>query len=93
MPTVVEYTDKQPPRNDYPDRIVSPTHPGRCCTAHEAVIGGPQVDGQWLYEYRRCAVCGFTVRRILQRLPDLQAIAGLQEAFRSQPGRYDAAVP
>jgi len=93
MATIVEYSDSKGPRNDYPARIVSPTRPSRCCSGGLGVVGAPQVDGQWLYEYRRCPTCGFTVRKIVQRLPDLQAITALQEALREHPAGSGAARP
>jgi len=65
--TIVEYTDRTPPRNDYPVRIVSPLLPAPCCASAMAEIGDPQTDGLLLFQYRRCPVCGFTVRKILAK--------------------------
>lgn len=70
MPTIVEYTDKVPPRNVYPERIVSPLHSGPCCFSHMASVGDIQRDGNWEYVYRRCQRCGFAVRMIGREVPD-----------------------
>ena len=48
MPTIVEYTDKIPPQNQYPDRIVSPPRSGSCCFTHMETVGTPQADGRWI---------------------------------------------
>ena len=37
MPTIVEYTDAQAPRNQYPDQIISPMQARACC--HEPPSG------------------------------------------------------
>jgi hypothetical protein len=41
-------------------------------------VGAAQQDGRWLFQYRRCRECGFTVRVILREIPD----AALAEALR-----------
>ncbi len=82
MPTIVEYTDARSPRNEYPDRIVSPLQAGPCCFTDMENVGVPAVEGRWRYQYRRCRVCGFTVRVIIQELPDADAIASLRATFR-----------
>ena len=61
MRTIVEYTDARRPRNEYPRRIVSPTHPGPCCAADMKPIGKAYRDrGKFIY--KRCTKCGYTVR-------------------------------
>lgn len=62
MKTIVEYTDRKRPLNTYPRRIISPTRPGPCCASHMRQIGRPFEEGNRTYTYRRCRVCGFTVR-------------------------------
>ena len=81
MATIVTYTDQQPACNRYPDRIVSPSRAGPCCFIDMETIGAPQRDGQWLFCYRRCRHCGFTVRGILRAMPDPTLVGSLQKAF------------
>lgn len=65
MATIVEYTDEKRPVNTYPKRIVSPTKAGACCPQHMEQIGGIEQEEKRSYFYRRCRVCGFTVRHFL----------------------------
>jgi hypothetical protein len=70
MTTIVTYTDRMPPENHYPRRIVSPPRSGPCCFSDMEGIGERQRDGNWEYIYKRCRTCGFTVRMIEAELPD-----------------------
>jgi len=81
MPTIVEYSDTIPPQNQYPDRIISPPRSESCCLINMEAVGTPQVDGRWVYQYKRCRRCGFAVRSILKALPDLAIVAALQATF------------
>ncbi len=87
MPTIVEYTMSQAPRNAYPDRIVSPLQAGPCCFTDMEQIGEPEVEGRWRYQYRRCRKCGYTVRAIIQVLPDDEAITSLRSTFEAMLNR------
>ena len=82
MPTIIEYTNTKPPQNLYPDRIVSPPRPATCCTLNMEQIGEPLVEGSWLYHYKRCRQCGFSVRLVVKQLPDQQLFRTLQTIFR-----------
>jgi hypothetical protein len=64
MENIIEYRDDQPPVNEYPRRIVSPTQPSRCCAASMEEVGQHAKDASWRFFYKRCAVCGYTVRHI-----------------------------
>jgi len=44
-------------------------------------LGTPQKDERWVYQYRRCRRCGFTVRVILREIPDATLIAHLREGM------------
>jgi ribosomal protein S14 len=33
-------------------------------------VGAPQADRRWVFQYRRCERCGFTVRRVVRELFD-----------------------
>jgi hypothetical protein len=70
MATIVEYTDQKRPKNLFPERIVSPVRSGPCCFSDMEEIGEPQEDGRWVFRYKRCRKCGFTVRVILREIPD-----------------------
>lgn len=81
MGTIVVYTDHQPPQNAYPGRIVSPTRSGPCCFSSMDDVGSTQQDGRWLFQYRRCRQCGFTVRTVVRELPDAVLIADLRKTL------------
>lgn len=70
MPTIVTYTDREPARNQYPRRIVSPSRPKSCCFTDMAEVGPAHREDRWEYQYRRCRECGFTVRVLLRPIPD-----------------------
>ena len=79
MATIVEYTDRKTPRNDYPRRIVSPPHSGSCCFSDMEELGAAEQEGQWMVQYKRCRRCGFTVRVVLRELLDTKLAAELQQ--------------
>lgn len=62
MDSIIEYRNDQPATNDYPRRIVSPTRPSACCMRRMERIGRPAFDAAWRFYYKRCTVCGYTVR-------------------------------
>jgi len=76
--TIVEYTDLKSPTNEFPVRIVSPTHSGACCFSRMEPVGGVQQEGRWEYQYKRCPVCGFTVRSVIREIPDAALIHDLR---------------
>lgn len=90
MPTIV-WTDEQVPQM-HPDLIVSPRKSRLCCLTNMTPAGPEQTEQTahawrgWGWQRRvrwqlsRCAVCGFTVRRILA--DDLDA--GLAVAIRKE---------
>ena len=78
MATIVAYTDHEPPRNLYPQRIVSPVRSGPCCFTDMEAIGEPQTDRRWVFQYRRCRQCGFVLRVILREIPDTALAAELR---------------
>jgi hypothetical protein len=80
MATIVEYTDRKSPRNQYPDRIISPSHSGPCCFSDMEEVGRTQQEGHWTFHYRRCRTCGFTVRFILRENADV-LLNDLRKAF------------
>ena len=81
--TIVEYTDREFARNEFPVRIVSPPRPGACCGAHMVGVGDVREAARWIAQYRRCTRCGFTVRRILHEIPDGETLKRLRRALAS----------
>lgn len=79
--TIVKYTTEKKARNAYPRRIVSPPSPSRCCATEMEQLGKIQRGGIWPYFYKRCRVCGFTVRHFLP-VPTV----GLLEIFNGEGG-------
>lgn len=83
MATIVEYTDRKPPKNEYPRRIVSPSRSGPCCFTDMEEVGTAQQEERWVFQYRRCRKCGFTVRVILREIPDTALAAALRRTLAS----------
>jgi hypothetical protein len=81
MPTIVEYADNKEPKNQYPERIISPPRSGPCCFSDMEEIGEPREDGRWVFQYRRCRRCGFTVRVVLREIPDAAMLEDLRETL------------
>jgi hypothetical protein len=76
MATIVEYTDEKKPTNAYPKRIVSPREPGPCCVSKMEQIGTEQREQGWTFIYKRCRKCGFTVRHVTSRDPQVMIKKG-----------------
>jgi hypothetical protein len=83
MSTIVEYTDRAVPKNEYPRRIVSPTRSSSCCFSKMEDLGPIQREGRWEFQYRRCGKCGFTVRVVLRELADDALIAELRRTLET----------
>ena len=67
--TIVEYDQRSGTLNAYPDRIISPPHPSECCFSGMEQVGDVEEDGSWLFVYKRCRTCGYTVRHFLMMSP------------------------
>ncbi len=81
MATIVEYTDLKQPENHFPERIVSPPRSSACCFSDMEELGEAQEATRWVYQYKRCKKCGFTVRVILREIPDLALAAELRKTL------------
>ena len=79
MATIVQYTDTHPAHNGYPTRIISPTRSSSCCFSDMEPMGGPQQEGRWMFQYKRCRTCGYAVRVIVREIPDAALIADLRQ--------------
>jgi len=69
MPSIVEYHERKAALNAYPERIISPVHPSECCYSGMEEVGPVEEDGNWLFIYKRCRTCGYTVRHFLVMSP------------------------
>jgi len=81
MATIVEYTAEKRPENHYPMRIISPPHCRPCCFSDMEEVGDPQAERHWLFQYKRCKRCGFTVRVILREILDAALAAELRQTL------------
>jgi hypothetical protein len=70
MATIVEYTDQKRAKNLYPKRIISPSQSSPCCFSDMEEVGTPLQDDRWIYQYKRCRSCGFSVRVIVREIPN-----------------------
>lgn len=66
LKTIVHYTTEAEPFNGYPNRIVSPPLAGSCCADAMEPLGNLHWDDELPYLYRRCRLCGHTVRHFLE---------------------------
>ncbi len=72
--SIIVYTKDQKPRNEYPKRIVSPPYPAACCTdANRERIGKIHEELGRNYYYKRCRVCGHTVKYYFNVQSDLDS--------------------
>jgi hypothetical protein len=79
MENIIQFRDDIPAVNEYPHRIVSPTTSSACCTGHMEPVGNPEIDADWRFYYKRCNVCGYSVRcfyapSLVSRLEQAHAI-------------------
>ncbi len=81
MATIVEYTDRKRPQNLYPKRIISPARPQPCCYSDMEEIGTAHETVRWVFRYKRCRQCGFTVRVIVREIRDEALLAGLRQTL------------
>ena len=60
---IIRYDDSEKARNDYPRRIVSPTHQSPCCSDNNREIIGSkrEIDG-FKFCYKICQKCGHAVK-------------------------------
>lgn len=79
--TIVCYSDIQIPINEFPTRIISPSHSGPCCLRAMTLLEPEIRDHVAVYQYKRCARCGYTVRHVSQVLPNEAAMADLRKAI------------
>ena len=83
MATIVEYSRQKKAINAYPARIISPPAPGDCCSSLAIQVGEVQDEQGWPFVYRRCAVCGFTVRHLAPREELLETVRSWRNSGRA----------
>ncbi len=92
MPTIVTYTDAEPPSAEFPQRIISPSRSSPCCLSGMEDLGTVQADERYEYAYRRCRTCGFTVRTIVRPIIDEARLAAVRKVFAETIGRAFSGV-
>ncbi|OGP85985.1 MAG: hypothetical protein A2Y95_11210 [Deltaproteobacteria bacterium RBG_13_65_10] len=61
--SIVEYTDRKAAIAEYPQKIISPRAPSTCCVeGNRERVGEVQDEDGETYFYKRCRVCGHTVK-------------------------------
>ena len=84
--SIVQYSEREEARVEYPIRIVSPPQPSTCCTeGNRMQIGKPESEEGESYFYKRCRVCGHTVRFFFS--PRYKSTAFEVQAFRRRAGQ------
>jgi hypothetical protein len=75
---IIRYTDEEPPRNEYPKKIVSPPQPSNCCNdENREVVGSTrEIDG-FKFAYKICRKCGYALKFYFP------ATAGTSEAVQN----------
>ena len=80
MPSLVPYTDQEPPTNRYRHQLIAPPRAGVCCVSAMAWLDARR-DVRGVYQDRRCRRCGFTVRVLRHEIPDTTRVATLRESL------------
>jgi hypothetical protein len=89
MATIIEYTDHKKPVNNYPKRIISPLSPSPCCYSKMEQIGVEQHEEGWSFIYKRCKMCGFAVRHVTARNPQLLMKKGSRFGYQELVGFHN----
>ncbi len=64
--TIVRYDPHSQAKDRYPREIISPPSPSACCRREMKRTGKMEPgEGGWPYFYKRCQICGYTVREFL----------------------------
>jgi len=78
---IIRYSETEPPRNDYPKRIISPPRARSCCTDENRVMVGrvQEVDG-FKFCYKICETCGHAVKFFF---PAVESTSSAVKEYRS----------
>jgi len=78
---IIQYSDGESPKNDYPRRIVSPPVPSSCCTDTNRISVGSvrEVEG-FKFCYKICQECGHAVKYFF---PATESTSSAVKQYRS----------
>ena len=79
---IIEYSDSESPKNEYPRRIVSPTRAASCCNDDSRINVGfvREVEG-FMFCYRVCQDCGHAVKYFY---PSTESTSPALKAYRER---------
>ena len=78
---IIEYSDSESPKNQYPRRIVSPPHASSCCTdASRLNVGSVREVEGFKFCYRVCQECGHAVKYFF---PAIESTSKAIKEYRS----------
>ena len=79
---IIVYNASEPPRNDYPRKIVSPPRPSGCCTDGNRISVGSvrEVEG-FKFCYKICQECGHAVKYFF---PAMESTSAAIKEYRSR---------
>jgi hypothetical protein len=77
---IIRYSTTEPPRNEYPKRIVSPPNQGACCNDDNRVMVGKvqEIEG-FKFCYKICGKCGHAVKFYF---PAVESTSGAVKEYR-----------
>ena len=79
---IIQYSDTDAPKNDYPRKIVSPTRPSSCCTdANKMDVGSVREVEGFKFCYRVCQECGHAVKYFY---PSVESTSSALKAYRER---------
>jgi hypothetical protein len=79
---IIEYSETETPKNDYPRKIVSPPRASSCCTDESRLDVGSvrEVEG-FKFCYRVCQECGHAVKYFY---PSVESTSSALKAYRER---------
>ena len=79
---IIEYSDSEAPKNDYPRKIISPPRASSCCTNGSRIDVGSirEVEG-FKFCYRVCQECGHAVKYFY---PSVESTSASLKAYRER---------
>lgn len=79
---IIFYTDAEPPKNDYPRKIVSPPLPADCCmNANRISVGSIREVEGFKFCYKICQECGHAVKYFF---PATESTSDAVKQYRSR---------
>jgi hypothetical protein len=78
---IIVYSESQKPKNDYPQRIVSPPVASKCCTEQNRfAVGQPKEVEGFKFQYKICKKCGHAVKYYV---PSVESTSKAVQEYRS----------